>query len=101
MAYFQVPWATKHGAVQTFGVEAAIVAALFVIVVPGLQLQGRYLRVSSYIHQNIVLTHGGHSTNIHSRPERGLDREMRGSGVKRLVGSLSRSSSLITYLEIA
>ena len=23
VAYFQVPWATKHGALQTFGVEAA------------------------------------------------------------------------------
>ncbi|KAJ8516092.1 hypothetical protein ONZ45_g6562 [Pleurotus djamor] len=25
VAYFQVPWATKHGALQTFGVEAALV----------------------------------------------------------------------------
>jgi hypothetical protein len=23
VAYFQVPWAAKHGALQTFGVEAA------------------------------------------------------------------------------
>ena len=23
VAYFQVPWAEKHGALQTFGVEAA------------------------------------------------------------------------------
>lgn len=23
VAYYQVPWATKHGAMQTFGVEAA------------------------------------------------------------------------------
>lgn len=23
VAYFQVPWALKHGAIQTFGVEAA------------------------------------------------------------------------------
>ena len=25
VAYFQVPWATKNGALQTFGVEAAYV----------------------------------------------------------------------------
>lgn len=23
VAYYQIPWATKHGAIQTFGVEAA------------------------------------------------------------------------------
>ena len=28
VAYFQVPWATKHGALQTFGVEAACVIPL-------------------------------------------------------------------------
>jgi len=44
VAYFQVPWATKHGAIQTFGVEAAIVVGLFFLIVPALQLQGRYLR---------------------------------------------------------
>ena len=65
VAYFQVPWATKHGALQTFGVEAAcaissyfrtqlftddraknsIVVGLFLLVVPTLQLKGRYLQV--------------------------------------------------------
>ncbi|EKM56914.1 uncharacterized protein PHACADRAFT_92693, partial [Phanerochaete carnosa HHB-10118-sp] len=45
VAFFQVPWATKNGALQTFGVEAAIVAALFLLVVPALQLKGRELRV--------------------------------------------------------
>ncbi|KAI0064872.1 hypothetical protein BV25DRAFT_1822632 [Artomyces pyxidatus] len=44
VAYFQVPWATKHGALQTFGVEAAIVTFLFILVVPALQLKGRTLR---------------------------------------------------------
>jgi len=42
--FFQVPWATAHGALQTFGVEAAVVAGLFVLIVPALQLKGRYLR---------------------------------------------------------
>lgn len=46
MAYFQVPWATKHGALQTFGVEAAIAVGLFILVVPLMQLKGAYLRVS-------------------------------------------------------
>ncbi|PSR73732.1 hypothetical protein PHLCEN_2v10422 [Hermanssonia centrifuga] len=45
VAYFQVPWATKNGAIQTFGVEAAIVAGLFLLVVPTLQIKGSYLRV--------------------------------------------------------
>ncbi|KAF8880031.1 major facilitator superfamily domain-containing protein [Infundibulicybe gibba] len=44
VAYFQVPWATKHGAIQTFGVEAAIVTGLFLLVVPAIQLKGRDLR---------------------------------------------------------
>ena len=45
VAYFQVPWATKHGALQTFGVEAAIVTALFFLIVPALQWKGAILRV--------------------------------------------------------
>jgi len=44
VAYFQVPWATKYGALQTFGVEAAVVAGLFLLIVPPLQLKGVYLR---------------------------------------------------------
>ncbi|KAF8480331.1 major facilitator superfamily domain-containing protein [Russula ochroleuca] len=44
VAYFQVPWAVKHGALQTFGCEAAIVAGLFVLIVPTIQLTGRTLR---------------------------------------------------------
>ncbi|KAF7794090.1 hypothetical protein EIP86_005220 [Pleurotus ostreatoroseus] len=44
VAYFQVPWATKHGALQTFGCEAAIVAGMFVLIVPALQVMGRVLR---------------------------------------------------------
>ncbi|KAH9896672.1 MFS general substrate transporter [Cubamyces lactineus] len=44
VAYFQVPWATKNGALQTFGVEAAIVVALFLLIVPTLQLKGGVLR---------------------------------------------------------
>jgi hypothetical protein len=67
VAYFQVPWATKHGALQTFGVEAAcvisahfrcclftdnlttnsIVVGLFFLVVPVLQIKGRYIRVGA------------------------------------------------------
>ncbi|KAI0777512.1 MFS general substrate transporter [Trametes elegans] len=44
VAYFQVPWAMKNGALQTFGVEAAIVVALFLLIVPALQLKGGVLR---------------------------------------------------------
>ncbi|KAI0725731.1 MFS general substrate transporter [Fomitopsis betulina] len=44
VAYFQVPWAAKNGALQPFGVEAAIVAALFLLIVPMLQWKGASLR---------------------------------------------------------
>ncbi|KAI0345576.1 MFS general substrate transporter [Trametopsis cervina] len=44
VTYFQVPWATKHGALQTFGCEAAIVAGIFILIVPALQLKGGQLR---------------------------------------------------------
>ncbi|OSD07822.1 MFS general substrate transporter [Trametes coccinea BRFM310] len=44
VAYFQVPWAMKNGALQTFGVEAAIVVGLFLLIVPTLQLKGGILR---------------------------------------------------------
>ncbi|ESK90815.1 mfs transporter [Moniliophthora roreri MCA 2997] len=42
VAYFQVPWAEKHGALQTFG----IVVGLFCLIIPPLQTYGRQLRVS-------------------------------------------------------
>jgi MFS family permease len=44
VAYYQVEWASKHGALQTLGVEAAIVAGLFLLVIPALQWKGRVLR---------------------------------------------------------
>ncbi|KAF8531347.1 MFS general substrate transporter [Gautieria morchelliformis] len=44
VAYFQVNWATRNGALQTFGCEAAIVAGLFCLVVPVLQWKGREIR---------------------------------------------------------
>ncbi|PPR06452.1 hypothetical protein CVT24_002613 [Panaeolus cyanescens] len=44
VAYFQVPWAIKHGAIQVFGVEAAIVAGLFLLFIPYIQLHGASLR---------------------------------------------------------
>ncbi|KAF8182407.1 MFS general substrate transporter [Mycena galopus ATCC 62051] len=49
VAYFQIPWALKHGALQVLGVEAAIVAGLFLLVVPFLQLKGRVLRIRNDI----------------------------------------------------
>jgi len=50
VAYFQVPWATKNGAIQTFGVEAAIVTGLFLLFVPYLQWKGRNLRAKYSLH---------------------------------------------------
>ena len=44
VAYFQVDWVTKHGALQAFGAEAGIVAALFISIIPVLQMKGRWLR---------------------------------------------------------
>ncbi|KAF8801503.1 hypothetical protein BYT27DRAFT_7341974, partial [Phlegmacium glaucopus] len=45
IAFFQVSWAEKHGALQTLGCEAAILVGLFLLIVPVLQWKGRYLRV--------------------------------------------------------
>ncbi|KAF9254535.1 hypothetical protein L218DRAFT_475367 [Marasmius fiardii PR-910] len=50
VAYYQVPWSEKNGAMQTLGLEAGIVCALFVLIVPALQLKGRELRVSIFFH---------------------------------------------------
>ncbi|KAF8918897.1 MFS general substrate transporter [Mucidula mucida] len=50
VAYFQVPWAEKNGALQTFGCEAAIVTGLFFLIVPILQIRGRSLRQRFSIH---------------------------------------------------
>jgi len=44
VAYFQIPWASKHGALQVFGVEAAIVVGLFFLSVPLIQIKGRQFR---------------------------------------------------------
>ncbi|KAF9254054.1 hypothetical protein L218DRAFT_1010169 [Marasmius fiardii PR-910] len=49
VAYYQVPWSEKNGAMQTLGLEAGIVCALFVLIVPALQLQGRELRSISAV----------------------------------------------------
>ncbi|KAG1744214.1 major facilitator superfamily domain-containing protein [Suillus lakei] len=44
VAYFQVPWATKSGALMVFGTEVALVIAMFLIAVPMTQLKGSYFR---------------------------------------------------------
>jgi MFS family permease len=50
VAYFQIPWALKHGAIQTFGCEAAIVTGIFVLCIPFIQLKGRTLRDKFSLH---------------------------------------------------
>ncbi|CAK5272185.1 unnamed protein product [Mycena citricolor] len=50
VAYFQVKWALEHGALQVFGCEAAIVAGLFLLVIPALQLFGRDVRAKFSLH---------------------------------------------------
>ncbi|KAF8157050.1 MFS general substrate transporter [Crassisporium funariophilum] len=50
VAFYQVPWAEKHGALQTLGCEAAIVAGLFILIVPFLQWKGRALRNKYSMH---------------------------------------------------
>ncbi|THU91413.1 MFS general substrate transporter [Dendrothele bispora CBS 962.96] len=46
VAYYQVPWSQKVGALQTFGLETGIVCGVFILVVPLLQWKGREIRVS-------------------------------------------------------
>ncbi|KAJ7154703.1 major facilitator superfamily domain-containing protein [Mycena filopes] len=50
VAFFQIPWAEKHGAFQVFGVEAAIVTGLFLLTVPPIQWKGRALRKMFSLH---------------------------------------------------
>lgn len=42
--YFQTSWARKHGAMEVFGCEAAIVAGLFFLIVPAVHRYGSVLR---------------------------------------------------------
>ncbi|KAJ9115483.1 hypothetical protein QFC22_005241 [Naganishia vaughanmartiniae] len=42
--YFQIEWATSRGPLETFGCEAAIVVGVFLLIVPFLQIKGRWLR---------------------------------------------------------
>lgn len=42
--YFQIEWALERGTHIVFGVEAAVVAGLFLVIVPLLQLKGKSLR---------------------------------------------------------
>ncbi|KIK58511.1 hypothetical protein GYMLUDRAFT_45153 [Collybiopsis luxurians FD-317 M1] len=44
VAYFQIPWALKNGAIQAFGCEAAIVVGLFFLCIPLIQIKGRQFR---------------------------------------------------------
>ncbi|KAJ7473465.1 MFS general substrate transporter [Mycena latifolia] len=50
VSFFQIPWAEEHGAFQVFGVEAAIVAGLFILIVPFVQLKGRAIRARFSLH---------------------------------------------------
>ncbi|KAF8965906.1 MFS general substrate transporter [Flammula alnicola] len=47
VAFYQVQWAEKHGALQVLGCEAAIVAGVFFLIVPYLQWKGQSFRVSN------------------------------------------------------
>lgn len=42
--YFQVKWVEKHGALQSFGVEGAVVAAVWMICIPVLFWKGKLIR---------------------------------------------------------
>ncbi|CAE6430140.1 unnamed protein product [Rhizoctonia solani] len=46
VGYYQVPWAERSGALQVFGVEAAIVVGITVLVIPILQFVAPRLEVS-------------------------------------------------------
>lgn len=42
--YFQVPWVEKHGALQSFGSEGAVVAGVWLIFIPILFWKGKQIR---------------------------------------------------------
>jgi hypothetical protein len=45
VAYYQVPWAERAGALQVFGVEAAIVVGITALVIPALQFGAPWFEV--------------------------------------------------------
>ncbi|KAI7947182.1 hypothetical protein MJO28_009090 [Puccinia striiformis f. sp. tritici] len=47
--YFQIEWASKKGALQSFGCEAAIQAGLFLLIVPLVQIKGDSLRTRYFL----------------------------------------------------
>jgi hypothetical protein len=46
VGYYQVPWAERSGALQVFGVEAAIVVGVTLLVIPTLQFVAPRFEVS-------------------------------------------------------
>lgn len=44
MPYFQIEWSLEKGTHEVFGVEAAVVAGLFILIVPLLQFKGKSFR---------------------------------------------------------
>ena len=46
VAYFQVTWVSRMGAEKTFGIQAAICAAVFPVIIV-LQIYGKRLRIAS------------------------------------------------------
>ncbi|KAI9616038.1 hypothetical protein H4Q26_011290 [Puccinia striiformis f. sp. tritici PST-130] len=60
--YFQIEWASKKGALQSFGCEAAIQAGLFLLIVPLVQIKGDSLRRNPIIDLKTCLTLSGLDT---------------------------------------
>ncbi|KAL8283756.1 hypothetical protein RQP46_005551 [Phenoliferia psychrophenolica] len=48
--YYQVPFSLAHGPLKVFGMEAGVGAALFILIIPLLQIQGASLRHRFSVH---------------------------------------------------
>ncbi|KAJ7763453.1 MFS general substrate transporter [Mycena metata] len=56
VVYFQQPWLAASGGFQVFGCEAAIVVALFILIVPFVQIKGAAMRAKYSIRPTVAPT---------------------------------------------
>ncbi|MBW0499177.1 hypothetical protein O181_038892 [Austropuccinia psidii MF-1] len=65
--YFQTKWATKQGALQTFGCEAGIAAGLFILLVPLIQAKGKKFRKAYGLKPRVRLPQLESETELHKK----------------------------------
>ena len=49
VTYFQIEWSARNGPAVSFGIQGAICAAIFILVIPVLQIFGRKFRMRFHV----------------------------------------------------